>query len=110
MYIKFEGPAITGDRTSGDHANEIEILSWSHGFVQPKMKLPSGKSVAVRSHTLDATKTLTFTTDSDTGTEKTGTMTLTCSGHSVVLEDAEITNVAHSGKSHNVSVKFASMR
>ena len=34
MYIKFEEPAVSGSAT-GDHAGELEVLSWSHGFVQP---------------------------------------------------------------------------
>jgi type VI secretion system secreted protein Hcp len=33
MYIKFEEPSVTGTGT-GEHAGEIEILSWSHGFSQ----------------------------------------------------------------------------
>lgn len=35
MYIKFEGPAIEGGSTAGEHAKEIELLSWNHGFSQP---------------------------------------------------------------------------
>jgi type VI secretion system secreted protein Hcp len=35
MYIKFEQPAIQGSSTAAGHADEIEILGWSHGFVQP---------------------------------------------------------------------------
>jgi type VI secretion system secreted protein Hcp len=35
MYIKFEEPAVTGGSTSAEHAGEIEIMSWSHGFSQP---------------------------------------------------------------------------
>ena len=35
MYIKFENPAITGAGVAPGHVGEIEILSWSHGFVQP---------------------------------------------------------------------------
>jgi type VI secretion system secreted protein Hcp len=34
MYIKFETPNIAGSGT-GEHAGEIEVLSWSHGFQQP---------------------------------------------------------------------------
>jgi len=34
MYMKFEGPTI-GSSTAPGHENEIEILTWSHGFVQP---------------------------------------------------------------------------
>lgn len=35
LYIKFEEPAIEGTSTAAEHAKEIEILSWSHGFLQP---------------------------------------------------------------------------
>ena len=35
MYLKFEEPAVTGSSTASEHAGEIEVLSWSHGFVQP---------------------------------------------------------------------------
>lgn len=35
MYIKFEEPAISGSSTSNNHADEIEVLSWNHGFSQP---------------------------------------------------------------------------
>jgi type VI secretion system secreted protein Hcp len=35
MYIKFEEPAVIGASIAPDHVGEIEILSWSHGFVPP---------------------------------------------------------------------------
>jgi type VI secretion system secreted protein Hcp len=35
MYIKFETPNIEGSSAAAEHAKEIEILSWSHGFSQP---------------------------------------------------------------------------
>lgn len=35
MYIKFEDPAIAGSSTAGENKDSIEVLSWSHGFVQP---------------------------------------------------------------------------
>jgi type VI secretion system secreted protein Hcp len=35
MFIKFEEPGIEGEVTATDHASQIEILSWSHGFSQP---------------------------------------------------------------------------
>jgi type VI secretion system secreted protein Hcp len=34
MYIKFEEPSI-GSSDAPGHKDEIEILSWSHGFAQP---------------------------------------------------------------------------
>lgn len=35
MYIKFEGPALTGSSSAEGHKDEIEMLSWNHGFSQP---------------------------------------------------------------------------
>lgn len=35
MYIKFETPAVVGGSDSAAHVDEIEIMSWSHGFSQP---------------------------------------------------------------------------
>ena len=36
MYIKFETPNVTSEAVSpAEHAGEIEIMSWSHGFSQP---------------------------------------------------------------------------
>jgi type VI secretion system secreted protein Hcp len=35
MYLKFEDPAIEASSTASGHEKDIEILSWSHGFVQP---------------------------------------------------------------------------
>lgn len=33
MYLKLDG--ITGGSSAAEHAGEIEILSWNHGFSQP---------------------------------------------------------------------------
>jgi type VI secretion system secreted protein Hcp len=35
VFIKFEEPGIEGEATASNHANQIEVLSWSHGFNQP---------------------------------------------------------------------------
>ncbi len=35
VFIKFEEPGIEGEVTATNHTNQIEILSWSHGFNQP---------------------------------------------------------------------------
>lgn len=35
IYIKFEEPAIEAGSTAAEHENELEILSWNHGFSQP---------------------------------------------------------------------------
>jgi type VI secretion system secreted protein Hcp len=52
MYIKFEGPAVTGGSTSPGHVGEIEILSWSHGFSQPTSPVRStgGSGVEQANH------------------------------------------------------------
>ena len=42
MYIKFETPNLTGSSTAAEHANEIEVLSWSHGFTQSTSPTRSG--------------------------------------------------------------------
>jgi type VI secretion system secreted protein Hcp len=34
MYLKFENPDVAGTSTTPGHEREIEVLSWSHGFVQ----------------------------------------------------------------------------
>jgi type VI secretion system secreted protein Hcp len=34
-YLTFANPGIPGSSTSPGHVGEIEVLSWSHGFVQP---------------------------------------------------------------------------
>ncbi|HJQ40276.1 MAG TPA: type VI secretion system tube protein Hcp [Thermoanaerobaculia bacterium] len=35
MFIKFEDPALAGGSTAEGHKDEIEVLSWNHGFAQP---------------------------------------------------------------------------
>lgn len=35
MYIKFEEPTIKSGSTASEHSDEVEVLSWSHGFSQP---------------------------------------------------------------------------
>jgi type VI secretion system secreted protein Hcp len=35
MFLKFENPAVKGSSSAPGHTDEIEVLSWSHGFVQP---------------------------------------------------------------------------
>ena len=35
IYIKFEGPEAKGESTVKNHKDQIEVLSWSHGFSQP---------------------------------------------------------------------------
>lgn len=67
MYIKFEGPALTGGSTSSEHAGEIEIMSWSHGFSQPTSPV---RSTAGRGSVEQANHSkLTFTKHLDSSTD-----------------------------------------
>ena len=66
MYIKFEEPAIDASSTASGHEKEIEILSWSHGFVQPTSPT---RSVAGAGTVEQAThQNLSFTKYLDTAT------------------------------------------
>jgi type VI secretion system secreted protein Hcp len=67
MYIKFETPAVTGDSTSSEHAGEIEIMSWSHGFSQatsPVRSTVGGGGVEQANHS-----NFTFTKYLDSATD-----------------------------------------
>ena len=35
MYLKIEGPAVVGESTDSQHTDDLQVLSWSHGFNQP---------------------------------------------------------------------------
>lgn len=35
IYIEFKEPNIVGESTDSNHKNQIEIMSWNHGFSQP---------------------------------------------------------------------------
>src|ERR1700744_3451591 len=35
-YIQFTGPNIQGESQDKDHANWVEVSSWTHRIVQPK--------------------------------------------------------------------------
>jgi type VI secretion system secreted protein Hcp len=35
FFLKLEEPAINGESTDSKHANELQVLSWSHSFNQP---------------------------------------------------------------------------
>lgn len=52
MFIKFEGPGADGGSTSKGHETEIDVLSWSHGFVQPTsaVKSAAGSGTVERAH------------------------------------------------------------
>jgi type VI secretion system secreted protein Hcp len=59
MYIKFDTPAIEGSSTAADHEKEIEVLSWSHGFVQPTS--PTRSAAGAGTVEQAAHQNLTFT-------------------------------------------------
>ena len=64
MYIKLD--SIEGESTSAEHAKEIEILSWSHGFSQTtsSVRASSGATVEKANHSdLSITKYLDSSTD-----------------------------------------------
>jgi type VI secretion system secreted protein Hcp len=50
MYIRFEDPAIAGTSRDAGHENEIEVLSWSHGFTQPTSPTRGSGSVEQATH------------------------------------------------------------
>src|SRR5215212_1135150 len=73
MYIKFEDPAVKGSTSASEHKDEIEVLSWSHGFVQPTNPARStagGGTVEQATH-----QNLTFTKYLDAATQ---TILLNC--------------------------------
>ena len=35
MFLKLEDPEIKGESTDSSHADQIQVLSWSHSFNQP---------------------------------------------------------------------------
>lgn len=64
IYIKLD--AIIGECTAEGHKDEIEILSWSHGFSQPtsSVRASSGSTVEKANHSdLSLTKYLDSSTD-----------------------------------------------
>ena len=64
MFIKFENPAIQGSSNVPGHPDEIEVLSWSHGFVQPTSPTRGGGTVESATHqSLTFTKYLDHATD-----------------------------------------------
>jgi len=64
IYLKLDG--IKGECKAEGHADEIEILSWSHGFSQPtsSVRASSGSTVEKANHSdLSITKYLDSSTD-----------------------------------------------
>lgn len=63
VYIQFEDPAIAPGSTVAGHDKEMEILSWSHGFVQPTSPTRGANTVEQANH-----QNLTFTKYLDAAT------------------------------------------
>jgi type VI secretion system secreted protein Hcp len=124
MYLKFEMPSIAGSSQAPGHAGEIEILSWSHGFVQP--------TSPTRSTALDQAthQNLTFTKYIDTSTNDLlkhcwsgnpfGKVTLSCyrsDGRTenqveyltIVLEHVIVSNYSISGGAGDIPVENVSL-
>jgi type VI secretion system secreted protein Hcp len=66
MYLEFTDPAVEGSSTAGGHEKKIEVLSWSHGFVQPSS--PTRSSAGAGTVEQASHQNLTFTKYLDTAT------------------------------------------
>jgi type VI secretion system secreted protein Hcp len=129
MYLKFEEPAVDGSSTADGHAKEIEILSWSHGFVQPTS--PTRSSAGAGTVEQATHQNLSFTKYLDTATnallkfcwsgKQFKTATLTCyraDGANdnkpveylkVIMEHVVISNYSVSGGPGDVPVENVSL-
>ncbi|MEO8381193.1 MAG: type VI secretion system tube protein Hcp [Acidobacteriota bacterium] len=68
MYLKFEEPAVTASSTAAEHVGDIEVLSWSHGFVQPTS--PSRSSAGSGTVEQATHQNFSFTKYLDTATDQ----------------------------------------
>jgi type VI secretion system secreted protein Hcp len=66
MYLRFEQPEVTGSSTAPDHHGEIEVLAWSHGFVQPTSPSRRGGGPETVEQATHQNLTLTKNVDSAT--------------------------------------------
>jgi type VI secretion system secreted protein Hcp len=129
MYLKFETPEVAGSSTASEHAGEIEILSWNHGFVQPTS--PTRSAAGAGSVEQATHQNFTFTKYLDTATDSLlkycwsgkqfGKATLTCyraDGATdnkpveylkVVMEHVIIANYSVSGGPGDVPVENVSL-
>ena len=129
MFIKFDMPSIVGSSQAPDHAGEIEVLSWSHGFVQPTS--PTRGSAASGGMEQATHQNFTFTKYLDASTDdllkhcwsgkQFGKVTLTCyradgSDHNktveylgVVMEHVVISNYSISGGPGDIPVENVSL-
>jgi type VI secretion system secreted protein Hcp len=64
MFLKFEKPEIDGSCQVEGHVNEIEVLGWSHGFVQQSIPELGKDAQEYATHTnLSFTKYLDIATN-----------------------------------------------
>ncbi len=126
MYIKFEDPDIGGGSTAPGHQGEIELLSWSHGFVQPTRGAPGSGSVEQANHAyFNLTKYLDVATNSllrySWSGKQIGKATVTCfrddgaAGNepvkylTIVMEHVIIANYSVSGGPGDIPVENISL-
>ena len=129
MYLKFEEPAIEAGSTASEHKNEIEVLSWSHGFTQPTSPTRStagaGTVEQASHHNMSFTKYLDAATHSLLkycwSGKQIGKATLTCYRASgaednkpveylkVVMEHVVIANYSVSGGPGDIPVENVSL-
>ena len=126
MYIKFENPSIEGESTAEGHEQELEILSWSHGFAQATPSTRGSGSLEQATHS-----NFTFTTYLSGATsallkycwsgKQIGKATLTCLRSDgaaggkpveylkVVMTDVVISNYSVSGGPGDIPVENVSL-
>jgi len=129
MYLKFADPSVDGSSTADGHAKEIEILSWSHGFVQPTS--PTRSSAGSGTVEQATHQNLTFTKYLDTATnallkycwsgKQIKTATITCFRSdgaadnkpveylNIVMEHVVISNYSVSGGPGDIPVENVSL-
>jgi len=135
MFLKFENPSVKGSSTAPGHTDEIEVLSWNHGFAQPTSPTRSaggGGTVELAAH-----QNFTFTKYLDQATDdllkvcwsgkQIGKANLSCyraDGHNdnkpveylrIVMEHVIISNFSVSGGPgdlpvENVSLDYGTVR
>ena len=97
MFIKFENPAIKGSSTAPGHTDEIEVLSWSHGFAQPTSPTRGGGTVESATH-----QNLSFTKYLDAATND--ILKLCWSGRQI--EKATLSCYRSDGAADNKQVEY----
>ena len=124
MFLKFENPSIKGSSSAPGHADEIEVMSWSHGFAQPASPSRGGGGSATHQN-LTFTKYLDLATDDILklcwGGKQIGKATLRCfrsdGAHDdkpveylrIVMEHVVISNYSISGGPGDLPVENVSL-